>query len=88
MLMGSSVSKEVLGLGLLVAMALSRTGQMPAGLAWVVFGKVFMSLVLSVLRLMLRLVSQLVRRTLVGWETEAGKPKRPPGWSTRRPRKR
>ncbi|MFT4774951.1 MAG: TRAP-type C4-dicarboxylate transport system permease large subunit, partial [Ilumatobacter sp.] len=37
--------KEVLEL--LVAMARSRTGQIPAGLAWVVFGKVFMSLVLS-----------------------------------------
>ena len=52
--MGSVVSKEVLEL--LVAMARSRTGQVPAGLAWVVFARVFMSLVLSVLRL----VSQLV----------------------------
>lgn len=54
MFMGSVVSKEVLEL--LVAMARSRAGQVPAGLAWVVFARVFMSLVLSVLRL----VSQLV----------------------------
>jgi hypothetical protein len=44
--------------GLRIAMVRSRLGQMPAGLAWVTFGRVFMSLVLSVLmfRLMFRLI--------------------------------